>query len=74
MSYKCPCGKEFQHHYLLLRHQAGIRGCSYTKTLNNDIQDTDDNSTCDICNKTLSDKYTLKRHKDTCSKKQDKYT
>ena len=68
-SYKCPCGKGFPHYYLLLRHQSGIRGCSYTKSLTNQVEENDDNSTCDICNKTLSDKYTLKRHKDTCSKK-----
>jgi hypothetical protein len=47
MCYKCPCGKEFLQHYLLLRHQGGTRGCSYTKSLNNDIRDTDDNITCE---------------------------
>jgi len=71
--YKCPCGNSFPQHYLLLRHQSGTRGCSYTKSINNcdNNINNDTENKCETCNKTLSDKYKLKRHKKTCNKKEE---
>ena len=66
--FKCPCGKSFKHRYLLLRHQNGTRGCSYIISLRN-VNPENIEYICDICNKRLGNKYSLERHKETCSKK-----
>ena len=59
----CPCGKVFQYHYLLLRHQESIRGCSYTKSLR---ETTEQQCICNNCHKKLSNSYSLSRHNKIC--------
>jgi len=60
----CPCGKLFPYHYLLMRHQNGTRGCSYTKSLKD--ADIEEPSICNKCYKKLSNKYNLARHNKIC--------
>jgi hypothetical protein len=75
MTHICPCGKSFKKPYLLKRHQSAINPCSYidqirlndSKSTNNENNIEDDN-TCDICEKKLCNKYTLKYHKIICQK------
>jgi len=59
----CPCGKLFAYHYLLVRHQNSIRGCSYTKSLK---ETTEHKFICNKCYKKLSNAYSLSRHNKIC--------
>lgn len=64
---ECPCGKVFKHHYLLLRHQEGNRGCEYTKPLKPKVDIEPKEYKCNKCEKRLSTKFNLERHFNTCT-------
>jgi hypothetical protein len=69
--FKCPCGKSFKYNYLLEKHINAFRPCNYIKVkrLEDDINNNDDQVKCNICNKTISNKYNLQRHLLTCETK-----
>ena len=77
MAYKCQCGKDFKHYYLLTRHQEGKKGCSYIQSIRREKEfenkaiepiEKEKNHKCHKCNKEISNKYNLERHLLTCDK------
>jgi hypothetical protein len=70
MDYKCICGKQFKYYYLLVRHQENRVKCQNGNNHTTDnIDSSDDDNICNICDKEFSNKYNLKRHRIACMKK-----